>query len=94
MGIRYNEEKKIFKIDTERTTYLIGLSPEGYVGHIYYGRRLMGEGGNYLLRMQEAPYTPSVNLREKSAFLDFFPMEYPTGGTGGTQSDGARRAAG
>ncbi len=40
MGISYFEEKKIFKLDTERTTYLIGLSPEGYVGHIYYGRRL------------------------------------------------------
>ena len=44
MGISYFEEKKIFKLDTERTTYLIGLSPEGYVGHIYYGRRLVGEG--------------------------------------------------
>ena len=82
MGISYFEEKKIFKLDTERTTYLIGLSPEGYVGHIYYGRRLLGEGSNYLLRMQEPPYTPSVNLREKSSFLDTFPTEYPTGGIG------------
>ncbi len=82
MGISYFEEKKIFKLDTERTTYLIGLSPEGYVGHIYYGRRLLGEGSNYLLRMQEPPYTPSVNLREKSSFLDAFPTEYPTGGIG------------
>ena len=32
--------------------------------------------------MEEPPYTPSVNKREKSAFLDFFPMEYPTGGIG------------
>ena len=82
MGIYYIEEKKIFQLDTKRTTYLIGLSPEGYVGHIYYGRRLKGEGSNYLLRMKEAPYTPSVNKREKSSFLDFFPMEYPTGGIG------------
>ncbi len=82
MGIRYIEEKKIFKMDTERTTYLIGLSPEGYVGHIYYGKRLMGSGSNYLLRMQEPPYTPSVNMREKAPFLDTFPTEYPTGGIG------------
>lgn len=33
------------------------------------------EADNYLLRMEEPPYTPSVNKREKSAFLDFFPME-------------------
>lgn len=82
MAIRFLEEKKIFQLDTENTTYLIGLSPEGYVGHVYYGRRLKGEGRNYLLRMEEAPYTPSVNEREKSSFLDYFPMEYPTGGIG------------
>lgn len=82
MAIIYLEEKKIFQLNTARTTYLIGLSPEGYIGHIYYGRRLKGEGSNYLLRMKEAPYTPSVNEREKSSFLDRFPMEYPTGGIG------------
>lgn len=82
MGIRYMEKKNIFQLDTERTTYLIGLSPEGYVGHIYYGRRLRGDGSNYLLRMKEKPYTPSVNQREKASFLDTFPTEYPTGGIG------------
>lgn len=79
-GNQIFERKSIFQMDTDRTTYLIGLTPEGYVGHIYYGRRLKGDGSNYLLRMKEAPYTPSVNQREKSSFLDFFPMEYSTGG--------------
>lgn len=82
MGIKYVEEKKIFHMDTKRTTYLIGLSPEGYVGHIYYGRRLRSEGSSYLLRMEEAPFTPSVREREKASFLDSFPTEYPTGGVG------------
>ncbi len=69
-------------MDTEHTTYLIGLSPEGYVGHIYYGRKLGSEGNNYLLHMEEAPFTPSVREREKASFMDFFPMEYPAGGIG------------
>ena len=60
----------------------MGVSPEGFLGHIYYGDRLVLDADNYLLRMEEPPYTPSVNKREKSAFLDFFPMEYPTGGIG------------
>lgn len=82
MGIKYVEEKKIFHLDTGHTTYLIGLSPEGYVGHIYYGRRLKSGGSNYLLRMNEAPFTPSVREREKASFMDFFPTEYPAGGVG------------
>ena len=82
MSVTFNEEKKIFRLDTEKSTYVMGLSPEGFLGHIYYGDRLYMEADNYLLRMEEPPYTPSVNKREESAFLDFFPMEYPTGGIG------------
>ena len=82
MAVQFNEDKKIFRLDTGKSTYLMGLTPEGYLGHIYYGDRLFMEADNYLLRMEEPPYTPSVNKREKSAFLDFFPMEYPTGGIG------------
>ena len=80
--IRYCEREKLFQLDTINTTYVIGLTQEGYVGHVYYGDRLFGEAVSTLLRTEEPPFTPSKNLREKSAFLDFFPMEYPTGGIG------------
>lgn len=82
MAISFKKETKIFKLDTENTTYLIGLSPEGYVGHIYYGEKLASADAYYLLRTEEPPFTPSKNEREKSAFLDFYPMEYPSGGIG------------
>lgn len=82
MAIYYEEKNKIFRLDTKKSTYLIGLTPDGYVGHIYYGDRLFHDVDSCLLRMEEAPFTPSVNKREKSAFLDAFPMEYPTGGIG------------
>ncbi len=29
MAIGYYKEQKIFKLDTENTTYMIGLTPEG-----------------------------------------------------------------
>ena len=82
MAVQFNEDKKIFRLDTKKSTYLMGLTPEGYLGHIYYGDRLYKAAENYMLRMEEPPYTPSVNKREKSSFLDSFPMEYPTGGIG------------
>lgn len=82
MAICFDEKKGIFKLDTDHTTYMIGVSKEGYVGHIYYGKRLQSAGGKYLLRMEEHPFTPESNRREKSAFLDSFPFEYPTGGVG------------
>ncbi|MDO4284468.1 MAG: alpha-galactosidase [Eubacteriales bacterium] len=82
MAILFDEKQGIFKLDTDRTTYLIGLTQEGYVGHLYYGKKLTHPCGGYLLRTQEPPFTPSVYKREKAAFLDSFPAEYPTGGIG------------
>lgn len=82
MGIYFDEEKKIFKLDTENTSYLIGLTGEGYVGHIYYGKKLLRTGGRYLLCTEKNPSVPAVLKREKSSFLDTFPMEYPTCGVG------------
>lgn len=82
MSIKYNENNRIFKLDTAATTYMIGISPEGYVGHVYYGARIESDEAYYLLRTNEPPFTPSVNKREKSAFLDFFPMELSCGGIG------------
>ncbi|MCD8120595.1 MAG: alpha-galactosidase [Lachnospiraceae bacterium] len=88
MSISYNNETHIFNLSTASTTYLIGLSPEGYVGHIYYGARLNSDSAcgyadaYHLLRTEEHPFTPSVNAREKVTFLNVFPSEYPTGGIG------------
>lgn len=88
MNIRYNQEKRIFKLDTQNSSYLIGIvDKEGFPGHIYYGRKLYDwEDGllepTYLMRNNEPPFVPSVNGRERSAFLDTFPMEYPGNNVG------------
>lgn len=59
MAITYNKNTRIFKLDTANTSYLIGITPEGYVGHVYYGDKLNGADAYYLLRTEEPPFTPS-----------------------------------
>lgn len=82
MAIHVNKETSLFQLNTENTSYVVGVSPEGYLGHVYYGERLHGEADLSLLRMDEGFRTPTENPCDKSRFLDFFPMEYPTGGIG------------
>ena len=65
MAITFSEGKKLFKLDTQNTTYMIGLTKEGYVGHVYYGEKLNNAEGFYLLRTEEEPFTPETNDREK-----------------------------
>ncbi len=82
MSIKFDEKEKILKLDTKHTSYVIGMTKEGYVGHVYYGKKLTYMPSKRLLRTFESPFTPSVLEREKAGFLDGFPMEYSVGGTG------------
>ncbi len=88
MNITYNQENRVFKLDTPNSSYLMGIvDKEGFLGHIYYGKRLEEDGVAYLMRTQEAPFVPEVNDRERGSFMDSFPMEYPTHGTGDYRQD-------
>lgn len=83
MGIVYNEKERVFKLDTKNSSYMIGIvDKEGFLGHIYYGKKIKDTKMQYLMRIEEPPFVPSVNNRDRLSFLDSFPMEYPVHGTG------------
>ncbi len=83
MQINYNEQNRVFKIDTEHTSYCIGIvDEENFVGHIYYGRKLTDDNLCYLMRTMEQPFVPSRNNRDRTSFLDTFPTEYTGHGLG------------
>lgn len=83
MGIIFDEQKKIFKLDTPNTSYIMGVEDAfGYLLHYYYGKKLNSVDVRYLSRTFEPPFTPDKNARDKLSFLDCAPFEYPTGGIG------------
>lgn len=82
MRIIFDEKNKVFLLHTENTTYGLAVVDDRYVEHLYYGARIEDTDIRYLLREDEAPFTPSVNKRETGAFLDCAPMEYPETGMG------------
>ncbi len=42
MSIVFNEEKKIFNLSTENSSYIMGLAADSILTHIYYGKRVDG----------------------------------------------------
>ena len=83
MSIQFDEKTRIFQLDTPNTSYVLGLQDDfGYLLHYYYGKKLTPQDVSYLARTYEPPYTPEENQREKLAFLNSVPFEYPTGGVG------------
>ena len=41
MSIRFDEERRIFQLDTANTSYILGIQDSfGYLLHYYYGKKL------------------------------------------------------
>ncbi len=83
MGIKYIENNRSFKLDSKNTSYVISIvDDEDFLGHVYFGKKLLDEDLNYLMRTEESPFVPSKNNRDRVVFYDSFPFEYPSDGIG------------
>jgi alpha-galactosidase len=83
MGIHFNKKSKAFMLEAKDTSYIIAIvDQEQFLGHVYFGTKIVDEDINYLMRLEEPPFVPSKNNRDRTSFLDSFPMEYSTSGLG------------
>lgn len=83
MGIKYFEKNRVFKLDGKDTSYIIGIvDKENFLGHVYFGKKVIDENINYLMRLEEAPFYPTKNNRDRVSFYDSFPHEYSMQGIG------------
>lgn len=82
MGIKFNEKSKSFKLDAKDTSYVISVVDDKYIGHVYYGKKIIDDNINYLMRLEESPFVPSNNKRDEVCFFDSFASEYSTNGIG------------
>ncbi len=80
--ITFNEQTRIFRLDTANSTYCILVSEKGYIAHCYYGPKIADDDISYLTRQKEYGFSDSPVFREKLSLLDFLPQEMPTDGVG------------
>ena len=62
MAISFDSERKIFKLDTLNSSYLIEIFDEGYLLHLHYGGKI--------------PDTNAASLRNRGMFASFSPNNY------------------
>lgn len=83
MGIQFFEKEQTFKLDANHTTYMMALvDEEKFLGHVYFGKKISDKDASYLMRIQEPPFTPATNDRDRLSFYDAFPTEYSSSGLG------------
>ena len=82
MRIRFNEETKIFQINTLNTTYMMGVYMGKHLLHLYYGKKMEDMNCKHLFRSDESPASLHMWKKYGQRFFDTFSFEYPAYGTG------------
>ena len=76
------ERVRLIRLDNDGMTYAMAVTEEGYLLHVYYGKRCGEDDLTYLLHLDEGNYVPRHHKREKGGFMDSRPFEYPCHGIG------------
>lgn len=83
MGIYYEEESRLFFIETKSTAMCLAVTDtEGFLNNVYYGTKIQRDNLRYLLRTGAGPFVPSVNERDRGSYLDCARFEFPSSGVG------------
>ena len=84
MPITYCEDRKLFTLQTQKSTYQMKIDACGYLRHLYYGRKCVGDDFSYLYRDCDRGFSgnPYACGRERLISLDTMPLEYSSSDVG------------
>lgn len=77
MSISYDETRRIFHLRGKDVSYVLGVVRDGYLAHLYYGKKLREYRGSNDLTFIKRDFSPSVEIGDETFSLDSLPQEYP-----------------
>lgn len=82
MGIIFDEKMKRFHLQGGNTSYIMEISEDGHLAHLYWGKKLRRSDSRELLKLRErCSFSPNVYEASNSGLsLDTLPQEYPAYG--------------
>ena len=81
--IQFIEKQQLFHLTTPQSSYVMAVADGEWLGHLYYGPKLADTTGmEKAFRLNEFPFSPAVNERDKVRFTQLFPFEYSFFGMG------------
>ena len=84
MSIAYQEDGRLLTLHTKNSTYQMSVDEQGFLRHLYYGRRVGDTDMNYLLAQLDRACSgnPYERRYDRAFSLDTLPQEYPSSGVG------------
>ena len=77
MSITFNEQSRVFHLQTSKTSYIIHLWREKYLMHVYWGKKIKTPDISNAVVNRVGGFTPNTDHEDYS--LDYMNQEYPTG---------------
>ena len=81
MSIRFCEENKTFYLAGKEYSYIFRVNDEGYLEHLYYGKRLSEENLSWMFEKMHCSFSPCY-MEWKEISLNVIPQEFATYGRG------------
>lgn len=80
MGIHFNSKEGIFHLQGKNTSYVMQIIRDGYLAHLYWGKKLGNYHGSHPLRFVKRGFSPNPDPSDLTFSLDTLPQEYPAYG--------------
>lgn len=84
MAIRYDETRKVFTLQTEKSTYQMKVDGHGTLLHTYFGGPADETDFSYLIVPEDHGFCgqPGDVVEDRTYSMDYYPLEYPVHGNG------------
>lgn len=80
MGIRFNEQNKVFNIESKNTSYILSVLETGHIAHLYWGRKINSNKIDYLIKKRQCGSFLADLDNIDDFHLEAVPQEYPSYG--------------
>ncbi len=83
MNITFDEQNRIFCIETENTSYVMAVvDRENFLAHLYYGEKIQPSDAPYLLKLTDPFFCVSERPGDRVNFMSRFPFEISSDNVG------------
>lgn len=80
VGILYDNKSKLFHLQGKDVSYVMQIVRDGYLAHLYWGKRIENYAGSNPLSFIKRTFSPNPEPADRSFSLDTLPQEYPAYG--------------
>lgn len=80
MGIIFDARQRVFHLQGKDTSYCLQIVRDGYLAHLYWGRKIKEYQASDPIRYVNRSFSPNPVPEDRTFSLDTLPQEYPAYG--------------